>query len=289
MSYDPAKLYPQLLNTGLQIKDNPLYQVIYNLIQVVNQLNKSVNSITSGSTVINTNTINNNILNQLTFEGGSSEDGISIPGPQGIAGSSGINGHDGFSVEGEQGPEPDFLIALPGPQGNPGPTGSQGPIGPAILYIEEGLQGEDGIPGPKGDAGSSASLNLHSDTITLSQAAIEGANTTPIPLVTAPGASKILIPAQVGIYINTTTGYSLGQTFSLVYHGNTTNLMSTTFNPAFNTIRVVAGLFSNNNNSFVFSSFDPTNTALELRLSADLTGGGATSGVANIVYSILTY
>lgn len=32
---DPARLYSALLNTGLQTKDNPLYQVIYNLIGLV--------------------------------------------------------------------------------------------------------------------------------------------------------------------------------------------------------------------------------------------------------------
>lgn len=44
MAFDPARLFSQLLNTGLQSKDNPLYQVIYQLISLGVQLNGSSSS-----------------------------------------------------------------------------------------------------------------------------------------------------------------------------------------------------------------------------------------------------
>lgn len=45
MSIDPARLYSALLNTGLQQKDNPLYQVIYNLIGTLISIDKKVNPV----------------------------------------------------------------------------------------------------------------------------------------------------------------------------------------------------------------------------------------------------
>jgi len=47
--FDPSRLFAQLLNTGLQQKDNPLYQVIYNLIKSTSEL---TNAVSSGSTTI---------------------------------------------------------------------------------------------------------------------------------------------------------------------------------------------------------------------------------------------
>jgi len=46
---DPSRLYSALLNTGLQTKNNPLYQVIYNLIGlVINQQQINNTFISSG-------------------------------------------------------------------------------------------------------------------------------------------------------------------------------------------------------------------------------------------------
>ena len=47
MAFDPARLYSILLNTGLQTKNNPLYQVIYNLIGSVSSLTNSSSSSSS--------------------------------------------------------------------------------------------------------------------------------------------------------------------------------------------------------------------------------------------------
>lgn len=51
MSFDPSRLYVALLNTGLQTKDNPLYQVIYQLITATSGLSSVVKDGVVSSTV----------------------------------------------------------------------------------------------------------------------------------------------------------------------------------------------------------------------------------------------
>lgn len=57
MTNDLSRLKSQLLNTGLQVKDNPLFQVIDQLIRTLEGMNKQVNSVVIGgsSAVINNN------------------------------------------------------------------------------------------------------------------------------------------------------------------------------------------------------------------------------------------
>lgn len=79
-AYDVNRLYTLLLNTRLQTRDNPLYQVIHELIKSLASVNKETNSIISGggSTVIN----QTNVIQQLLLEQGESgEDGF--PGTPG--------------------------------------------------------------------------------------------------------------------------------------------------------------------------------------------------------------
>jgi hypothetical protein len=61
---DPSRLYTALLNTGLQQKDNPLYQVIHDLIGQLVNVNKVTNIIGGGgsSSVINQTTIIQQLL-----------------------------------------------------------------------------------------------------------------------------------------------------------------------------------------------------------------------------------
>src|SRR5438132_274512 len=66
VSIDPTRLYTALLNTGLQSRDNPLYQVIHDLIQTLSQVSSSVNTVSDQ--VSNTpNPISQNILTQLSY------------------------------------------------------------------------------------------------------------------------------------------------------------------------------------------------------------------------------
>jgi hypothetical protein len=45
---DPARLYPLLLNTGLQSKNNPLYQVLHELINSAVGTTQSITVINGG-------------------------------------------------------------------------------------------------------------------------------------------------------------------------------------------------------------------------------------------------
>ena len=98
MSIDPARIYSALQNTGLQRKDNPLYQVIRDLIGAVSSIDQQVTVNTGGSS----STINNitQVINPFSEDGISSfDDSSSIPGvtgPQGIQGIRGIPGSDGI-------------------------------------------------------------------------------------------------------------------------------------------------------------------------------------------------
>ena len=82
MPADPSRLYTALLNTGLQQKDNALYQVIHDLIGQIVNLDRSVIS-------INSTTPTTDIIQQITN----------------IFGQDGLDGNDGFpGVPGSPGP-----------------------------------------------------------------------------------------------------------------------------------------------------------------------------------------
>ncbi|SRR6266571_5170653 len=53
-AFDPSRLYSTLLNTGLQTKDNPTYQVIRDLIGTLSAVNTQLNTVV-GSTASVTN------------------------------------------------------------------------------------------------------------------------------------------------------------------------------------------------------------------------------------------
>src|ERR1035437_1379231 len=93
MSFDPSRLYVSLLNTGLQQKDNPLYQVIHDLIGAVAVVNKQTNTIISGG------------------------------GSAGPAGKDGLPGPPGLSLDISDNND---SILIPGLQGFPGIQGLQG-------------------------------------------------------------------------------------------------------------------------------------------------------------------
>jgi hypothetical protein len=133
---DPARLYAILMNTGLQNKDQPLYQMIHDLIATLVSVNKQVTTLlTSISPSSTPSSASNSKITQFLspLDGDGSDDffgGMIIPGNvgaiglqgiQGIQGEDGINGEDSY---------------IPGPQGA---TGIQG------------IQGLQGVPGLDGD------------------------------------------------------------------------------------------------------------------------------------------
>ncbi len=142
------RLLSQLNQSGLQIKDNPLYQVIKQLIDRI----KELESLTGGGNT--TNTINN-VLQQYIIEdggsGGSGEDGAAIPGPTGPQGSTGATGAAGPVTLGPMGLDElivEEVVMQVGPQGPQGNPGSTGPSSPLMWLAEDGLPGEDGMSLP---------------------------------------------------------------------------------------------------------------------------------------------
>jgi len=85
IAFDPARLYTTLLNTGLQTKDNPLYQVLYQLIGATLGITKEVNGI------LIENETSSIIIGQSGF--------IGLPGDDGIP------GDDAPVIVGPRGPE----------------------------------------------------------------------------------------------------------------------------------------------------------------------------------------
>lgn len=145
---DPSRLYAPLLNTGLQQKDQPLYQVIRDLIGNVVSINNKIAPSSGGSS---TTILQTNITQYLGLSDGDSGNGEigppGIPGPAGANGSQGPMGSMGailFSSDGEDG---DVFPPIVGPQGNPGSTGAQGIQGIAGIGIPgyDGESGEDGL------------------------------------------------------------------------------------------------------------------------------------------------
>jgi len=157
---DFNRLKVTLLKSGLQQKDNPLYQVIDTLIDYVRKFQQN----TSSQLEENISSINlqnfpiiQNIPGMDGNEGEQGEQGIpgtigrdgvaGIAGGIGSIGPPGIDGEDG--IDGEMGPV--------GPMGGSGPTGSVGPSGmtgpPGIDGIDgaDGTDGIDGLPGKDGE------------------------------------------------------------------------------------------------------------------------------------------
>lgn len=109
-----SRLFSQLLNTGLQTKNNALYQVIYSLIGAIVALENVTSGASSGGGG-STNNIVNNITNVIA-DLGSSESGngtfsdIIIPGNVGPVGPQGQMGPPGLDADEA---EPFYVILSP--------------------------------------------------------------------------------------------------------------------------------------------------------------------------------
>lgn len=89
--FDPSRLYTQLQNTQLQNKDQPLFQLINQMIGAMVAINKLQNA-SSGGGGGSSSTVISQIIQQLNFglDSGDGEQGF--PGAQGIDGEDGANG-----------------------------------------------------------------------------------------------------------------------------------------------------------------------------------------------------
>lgn len=145
------RLKSQLLTSGLSAKDNPLYQVINQLIDALRQSLTITKELQDQlAELVPVGPVPPPVPPTVLSSGGSSDNELidtelfSIPGPPGPRGRDGLMGPMGLDgLDGED------SILIQGPRG---PIGIPGIIGPM------GLDGEDGldsfIPGPQGEAGS---------------------------------------------------------------------------------------------------------------------------------------
>lgn len=156
----------QLLKSGLQQKDQPLFQVINLLIGELGNLSNTVSGSGSsggGGSVTNVTQITQ-ILSQGDGDSGGG-DSSPIPGAQGIQGPAGITGAQGppfpafIVLDPDEGED---VLPIPGPQGIIGATGNTGPIGPPFpAFINLDIDYPDDplpIPGVAGVSGGSWSL-----------------------------------------------------------------------------------------------------------------------------------
>lgn len=130
MALDTSRLLTVLNNTGLQTKDNSLYQLLKQLIESVNQLTLSPSSVSSGSgsgSGSSTIEITNNIIQQLNLES-SNDSSLADSIMMFSSGKTGEPGRDGLTIPGflfDSGESGNDLV-LPGPvaSGNGGVNGS---------------------------------------------------------------------------------------------------------------------------------------------------------------------
>lgn len=151
---DISRLLGQLNQTDLTLTNQPLYQVIKELINALDAINIAAGSISSSST---STVCKCNTPGLLISDGGDNDTPSYIPGPKGdngAAGPAGNSGISGFMVaeDGIDGLE----FYIPGPKGDTGLTGASGI--PSLMIAQDGVDGFDSfIPGPAGANGSSGS------------------------------------------------------------------------------------------------------------------------------------
>jgi hypothetical protein len=147
---DISRLKSTLQTSGIQGTNQPLFQVINQLIGLLADINSAGASSKDISNIVQKNTTQISLLS--LGDEGSSDDPIVIPG---LKGSDGSIGRDGISFISEDGI--DGLDGFPGIRGIDGLAGPQGPVGP-IMILEDGIDGQDGLnipnPGPAGATGA---------------------------------------------------------------------------------------------------------------------------------------
>lgn len=150
-----SRLLGQLNQTDLTLTNQPLYQVIKELINALDAINVAAGSISSSST---STVCKCNTPGLLINDGGDNDTPSYIPGPKGDTGATGPAGNSGISG---------FMVAedgidglecyIQGPKGDIGLTGNSGI--PSLMVAEDGVDGLDSfIPGPPGANGSGGSL-----------------------------------------------------------------------------------------------------------------------------------
>jgi hypothetical protein len=87
---NPDRLYQILQNTGLQNKDYPLYQLLFYLIGIINDITNNSSGGGGGGGGSSTTVLINTILGLIGDTGQDGDQGF--PGPAGLPGADGANG-----------------------------------------------------------------------------------------------------------------------------------------------------------------------------------------------------
>jgi hypothetical protein len=140
------RLKSQLLTSGLSEKNQPLFQVINQLIDYLRStidLAATAAAASSGGSSSVTNIIQQIMLDG---DGGGGDEATPIPGavgPSGVPGAAGVPGAPGPILFLNEPEDADWFPPIQGPQGNPGTTGAIGAAGPPG-FADDGADGENG-------------------------------------------------------------------------------------------------------------------------------------------------
>lgn len=106
--------------------------------------------------------------------------------------------------------------------GTVGPTGATGAAGATGLSAYE-IAVLAGYTGSQADYAAALGTTV---TLTLTNAQVLALNGTPLTMVAAPGANKVLIPQELTFSTNLTGAYGETYSLNLYYAGDTTKLMT---------------------------------------------------------------
>jgi len=276
------RLKAQLMNAGIQQTNNPLFQVINQLIDAIKELINESNTGSGGGNV--TNEIFNNIFQISDGDSGGGDGEIGPPGVRGIDGITGPIGPAGPVTQGPMGldgVDGDEGMAIPGPIGATGATGATGPVGPPSFsfYFEDGPSGEDGmpIPGAVGANGSSSGQAWEGNIIgcwgdgdphTLLQFLQNGNETSATPTQLTTSIARVAyFRLNTAITVNRIRWYGLGAT-TTIFHVAIYRASDNVRISADNNITTTANAWNSHSDTFTLSA----NVLYYVAVSVDSTG-----------------
>lgn len=128
-------------------------------------------------------------------------------------------------------------------------------------------------------------------TRTITELEIESWATSPIELVAAQGANKIIVPILFQMETDVTVSYTSTAAVELNYTGDGTNLMQTTISPGLDNSpgkKQTWIIPVSQSTMFSYAAFDPRNKALLLAGGSNPTGAGSATARVNVTYMVAT-
>lgn len=288
-----SRLKSQLLTSGLQKKDNPLFQVINQLIDAVtgntDGLNINSNSITP-TDVANQSflTKNNNtatLPNSLRVIAGQGIQFQDSPGQRIISGGSPIFGLGDSGLDGNDGE-----IGPPGLTGVAGVRGLTGATGP-FLWGQDGEDGNDGFPlpgtaGANGISGPAIPGFGYVASLTLNATQLVALTTTGVTLVAAAGPNTIIVPVMAMFKSVRATAFT-GSTSQCIGWSGISNNLTTGTAFAWNSA-TVATLYTLSP-ILVFNGANADNASNVALVLKNAGAGSMTGGTGNSIQCIVQY